>query len=77
MSDSTTSAPTYDDWKEMLALAWQDPSFRQQLETDPTTAIKAWAKDNGREYERLLTLVERADQLRAHDDGDVAMPTCC
>lgn len=45
------------DWARLIVKAWAEPSFKDELEQDPTAAIKAYAKDElGIEVERPLQI---------------------
>ena len=75
------SKPTKSDWGKMHAKAWKDPAFRKLLETDPTKAVKAYAKEAGKTFDKLVTIAKKPQgvppELRsAHSTAQVP-PACC
>jgi hypothetical protein len=44
------------DWGRIHAKAWRDPKFRKLLETDPTKAIKAYGKEVGNNFDKIVTV---------------------
>ncbi len=75
------SAPTNEDWGKMHAKAWKDPEYRTLLEQDPTSAVKAYGKEIGKEFTQIVNIGDKPsdvsdDDLHTHDDA-VAPPACC
>jgi hypothetical protein len=70
---------TNDDWSKLHAKAWRDPKFREQLETDPTTAIRAYGKEVGKTFDKILKLAPRPEGVP--DDAlelqHRSPPACC
>lgn len=54
--------PDQDDWVKIHAKAWQDPAFRQLLETDPTAAVQQYGAEVGKTFERIVNTTGWADQ---------------
>jgi hypothetical protein len=66
---------TKDDWAKIHAKAWKDPKFRHLLETDPTAAIKSWAKEVGRNVGKI---VDFSDWIKEDEtDWNYGPPSCC
>jgi hypothetical protein len=72
---------TNTDWGKIHAKAWTDPKFRKLLETDPTKAIKAYGKEVGKTFQKVVKLKSRpkgapkdpAKLARFHPHP----PSCC
>jgi hypothetical protein len=47
------------DWGKIHAKAWTDPKFRKLLERDPTKAIKAYGKQVGKSFQKMVRLKKR------------------
>lgn len=72
------AGPTNADWGRIYAKAWTDSKFRKLLETDPTKAIKAYAKERGKKFTKIVKVAKkpknptkRLDQIHLHP------PSCC
>jgi len=67
------------DWGKIHAKAWRDPKFRKLLETDPTKAIKAYGKEVGKTFKKIVTL--RAKPAGIPDEHfhhvNPYPPSCC
>ena len=48
--------PTNADWGKIHAKAWRDPKFRKLLETDPTKAVRAYGKQVGKKFTKIVKL---------------------
>jgi hypothetical protein len=74
------------DWGRIHAKAWLDPAFRHKLETDPTSALREFAKDHGLAAQRLVCVEDRPkdltdDQLKEIVEGratfEHSVIACC
>jgi hypothetical protein len=52
-------------WGKIYAQAWLDPAFHEQLETDPTAAVRAFCRDHGISLEgvRIVRITSRPGDL--------------
>jgi hypothetical protein len=73
--------PTKKDWGKIHAKAWSDPKFRQLLESDPTKAVKAYAKEAGKNFDKLVTVskppADVPPELRSKHKDAMVPPACC
>lgn len=53
--------PTNADWGEIHAKAWQDPQFRNLLETDPTQAVKDYGASVGKSFDQIVMIKPAPD----------------
>lgn len=70
---------TNEDWSKIHAKAWRDPKFRALLERDPTKAVKAYGKEVGKTFDKILKLAPRPkgvadDSLEGQHRSP---PACC
>lgn len=74
-------APTKKDWGLMHAKAWQDPKFRELMETDPKKAVAAYGKEIGKTFDKIVKIGPRpkgvADADLAKHEHAVVPPACC
>ena len=63
---------TNKDWGKIHAKAWTDPKYRKLLETDPTKAIKAYGKEVGKTFKKMVKL-KKSELSSAHPFP----PSCC
>jgi hypothetical protein len=81
MATSKPAAPSHEDWGNIHAKAWTDPTFRTLLETDPTAAIKQYASETGKKFDRLMWVPEKPEgvatsELSKHGSA-MFPPACC
>jgi hypothetical protein len=70
---------TNTEWGKIYAKAWTDPEFRKLLETDPTKAIKAYGREVGKTFPKIVKLERRP---KGKSDKALARvhpfpPSCC
>ncbi len=67
------------DWGKIHAKAWRDPKFRKLLETDPTAAVKAYGKEVGKTFDKIVTLRSRPASVpdKHFEHVNPFPPTCC
>jgi hypothetical protein len=76
-------AVTNTDWGRIHAKAWTDPKFRKLLEKDPTKAIKAYGREVGKNFTKMLKLTKKPKRApkRASEIQLVKFhphpPSCC
>jgi hypothetical protein len=72
-------APTKKDWGQIHAKAWRDPEFRKLLETDPSKAVGAYAKETGKSFDRLMKIAPRpkGDPEKLHKSPVATTPPAC
>ncbi len=73
------SKPTKSDWGKIHAKAWKDPSYRKLLETDPTKALKQYAKESGKTFDKLVTVSPKPKGVAPEklNTQMKAPPACC
>ena len=54
---------TKQDWGKIHAKAWTDAKFRKLLESDPTAAVKAYGKEVGKTFSKIVTLPPKPKKL--------------
>jgi hypothetical protein len=75
------ASPSNKDWGEIHAKAWRDPKFRELLEKDPTAAVKQYASETGKNYDRIVTVGDKPGgvpdhELHEHEEATIP-PACC
>ncbi len=70
---------TGSEWGKIHAKAWTNARFRKLLETDPTKAIKAYGREVGKTFKKIVALKPRprgvsAGYLARHHPRP---PSCC
>jgi hypothetical protein len=70
---------TEGDWAQIYAKAWLDDAFRTLLETDPTAALKQYAKENGLPWTKLVQVPQPAGATAAGDPDEncIHLVSCC
>lgn len=69
---------TESDWGKIHAKAWRDAKFRKLLETDPTKAIKAYGKEVGKTFTKIVNLRDKPDIPDPHlHKVNPYPPSCC
>jgi hypothetical protein len=74
------AAPTKKDWGQIHARAWRDPEYRKLLETDPTKAVKQYAKQAGKTFDRVMKIAPKpkgSDQDKLHTAPEATTPPAC
>ena len=71
-------APTKEQWSHIHAKAWQEPKFREMLESDPAAALAHYGKQNEVEFDKVIEIGPRPagvsdDELFKH----VKIPPAC
>ena len=77
--DRSMGAPTKKDWGQIHAKAWRDPEFRKLLETDPTKAVKKYAKEAGKTFDKVVRIAPRpkGDAGTLHKSPVATTPPAC
>jgi hypothetical protein len=75
-------AVTNKDWGRIHAKAWTDPKFRKLLETDPTKAVKAYGREVGKNFTKIVKVAAKPKgtkgAAREHlVDHHPHPPSCC
>ncbi|HEY7247553.1 MAG TPA: hypothetical protein VH678_27080 [Xanthobacteraceae bacterium] len=67
------------EWGRIYAKAWTDPAFRKLLETDPTQAIKAYGREVGKTFPKIVRLERRPKKKKDEDLTSIHPfpPSCC
>jgi hypothetical protein len=65
--------PSADDWTKIHAKAWQDPTFRDLLEKDPTAAVQQYGATVGKTFDRIVNTTGWADT----DPSQATHPVGC
>jgi hypothetical protein len=73
------AALTNREWGKIYAKAWTDPKFRKLLETDPTKAIKAYGKQVGKTFKKIVKLRPKPKGVPRHKlpQHHPHPPSCC
>jgi hypothetical protein len=74
MTGADQSDLTKQDWIDIHARAWRDPTFRALLETDPTTAVRLWAAEQKRVVNKIVDL---SQWVTIKFDDPFPAPGCC
>ena len=72
-------APTNEDWGHIHAKAWKDSKYRHLLETDPTAAVKAYGKETGKTFDKIVHVDNKpahASESTLHT-AHLGPPACC
>lgn len=81
--DKPKKVVTVKDWGRLIANAWLDPNFAEQLRTDPTKAAKQFFDIPEGDYAHVLPIPERpkdmADEAieRMRSGGEIFHPMLC
>jgi hypothetical protein len=66
------------DWAQVYAKAWLDDGFRTLLETDPTAALKQYAKEHGLAWTKLVQVPQvGAPAAGDPDENCIHLVSCC
>jgi hypothetical protein len=74
---------TNKEWGKIHAKAWTDPKFRKLLERDPTKAIKAYGKEVGKTFNKMVKVTPRPKKAKRGATADQLVhfhphpPSCC